>query len=362
MSIETEEGESTLIPVGPKPIETMLADYHQRQETGETTPFDIKVLKFHDLPEGATTPRVTRPDEKGRVATQVDFYNPSNVMEIGGQAVLAVRREPHETEVSIVEFFRRDEAGEWDLITNAPVLEGYQDPFDLGKIQGEHLFGAVKILEKNDQGRVTNYATEIFVMKQNLSELHPVALGPDKLKGIRLTELPDGRIGVFIRPQSPHGEKYGCGQVCYTEINNISELSNALRDIDNNLQMIENMFAAGEWGGVNDLHILKDGRIGIVGHVARMVDGKKDYYAAICVFDPKTRTHTDWEIIATADDLAQAGINIKPKKEDLGSVYYPSGSVRNGGFLDLYAGVGDTTSILDRRKDPFLKYENLENI
>jgi len=200
----------------------MLAQYQKRREA-ESSPVVIQVLKFHDLPEGATTPRITSPDEKGRLATQVDFYNPSKVMEIGGEEVLAVRREPHETEISIVEFFHRDEAG--------------------------------------------------------------------------------------------------------------------------------------EWGGVNDLHILKDGRIGIVGHVARMVDGKKDYYAAICVFDPKTRTHTDWEIIATADDLAQAGINIKPKKEDLGSVYYPSGSVRNAGYLDLYAGVGDTASVLDRRNDRFLKYE-----
>ena len=56
------------------------------------------------------------------------------------------------------------------------------------------------------------------------------------------------------------------------------------------------------------------------------------------IFDPKTRSVSNVQIIATAEQFPP----VKVKKSDLGSVFYPSGLVKLGdGSAYLYGGIGD---------------------
>jgi hypothetical protein len=179
--------------------------------------------------------------------------------------------------------------------------------------------------------------------------LPPFAIGPVGMKDIRLICCVDKKIAVFTRPQ---GGKAGLGKIGFILIDNLDELEPAIPKA----KIIENQFHEDEWGGANELFLLKNGLIGVLGHIAHFDDEIKHYYAMAFVYDPKTHWHSHMEILTTADEFPP----IEPKTEAMGKIIFSGGLHRSGdGSADLYVGIGDVKSGKIRIKDPFIRYEGL---
>jgi hypothetical protein len=251
--------------------------------------------------------------------------------------------------------FFEENGNVWKLVDEAPVL-GLQDPFYSEDIQGYHLIGGVHIYHEDNDG--TNYETYFYKYKKTLLELfndnnqvvEPFAKGPKGMKDIRLIDLRNGKIGVFTRPQGNHA---GLGKIGYVEISSLDQLEEAIPMA----KIIENQFHDNEWGGANELHLLNNGNIGVLGHLAHFDGEVRHYYAMAFIFDPKTRSHSHMEILTTADEFPP----VKAKKDELGKVIFSGGLYRNqDGTADLYVGIGDVRAGKIRIRDPFIDYERNE--
>jgi hypothetical protein len=120
-------------------------------------------------------------------------------------------------------------------------------------------------------------------------------------------------------------------------------------------RILQNQFHENEWGGVNELHLLKNGKIGVLGHIAHWDGEVRHYYAMAFAFDPETHHASHLEILTTADEFPV----VKPKKGDLGKIIFSGGLFRNdNGMATLYVGIGDTKAGRVEIKDPFLRFES----
>jgi len=184
---------------------------------------------------------------------------------------------------------------------------------------------------------------------RGLKGLEQFASGPERGKDIRLTLLSNGRVAVFTRPQ---GGEYGLGKIAYVELDSLEELNAA------NLQrakVIENQFAQEEWGGANELHLLPDGRIGVIGHIAyKDEENNRHYYVMSFLYNPKDHSSTPIKILATREDFPPGAA----KATDLGDVVFSGGMVRHGnGKATLYVGLSDVEAGSIKIDDPFWEVE-----
>ncbi|MEK7544243.1 MAG: DUF1861 family protein [Patescibacteria group bacterium] len=304
----------------------------------------------------------------GEHTIHLTAYNPAPIV-IDGQLHMWARVEERADEKnSAVILFKQGEDGTWTPVEGAPVFKGLQDPFYCGRIDGDHVFGGVQIYEVAGSSYL-GYRTVFYRYKNSYTELidphgdtvAPFAIGPEKMKDIRLIQLEPGRIGVFTRPQGPGSQFGGRGQIGYVEIASLGELQSALTRFDQQKDprtLIRGLFvdsASGEeeWGGANQLCLLPDGKIGVLGHIAGFNgDGKKDYYPITFIFDPKDKSVSHVKIIATAAQFPA----VEAKKGDLGSILFSGGLVRSDeGYSWLYVGIGDSKGGRIRIQDPFVE-------
>lgn len=274
-----------------------------------------------------------------------DVYNITAPFASAGRRVLAGRVEQRDSEHSKVYFFEaRDDA--WHVIPDAPVF-ALQDPF-FTHIAGELVFGGVQIADGPDGRLIWRTA---FFRGRDLFDLKPFFTGPTGMKDIRLSELTDGRIGVFTRPQ---GAKGGRGTIGYTEADSLDTLSLELIDA---APLLDGMFHPLDWGGANETHRLPDGRIGVLSHVACFEgdDSASDrhYWASSFVFDPRTRTWRDFKIIASRSQFSPGA----RKRPDLHDVVFSSGLVFEGERTRLYAGISDAEAHWLEIDNPFAPLE-----
>lgn len=306
----------------------------------------------------------------GEGSEHLTVYNPSPMV-IDGVTYLWARVEDRSKETgSKAILFKEGDDKVRHIVEGAPVFDDLQDPFYCGFFNGKHVFAGIQVGEvpgSKDLG----YRTVFFDLGASLEDvLHsggktfePFAVGPEKMKGIRLIKLADDRIGVFARPQGDFG---GRGKMGYFEIGSINELNTALADFDrikDPSTFIYGLFIDDEWGGPNQpqAHLLPDGKIGITGHIAGFgdtsfitLDGKKefkkDYHPISYIFDPKTKSISDVQILATTDNFDY----IEPKEEKFGKIIYGGGLVSTGdGYAWLYVGIGDVAAGRIKIKDPF---------
>lgn len=316
---------------------------------------------------------ITAPFEKSNidktevVAGSLIFTNPTKPIEMeGGKEHAFVRVEPRENEEgSTTVVFEREspESDNWINDRELPTFPNLQDPFYCGIIEGYQIFGGVQTNRK-ENGELS-WKTVFYRYKDGISELfdldgelsEPFVYGPTGMKDIRLHQISDGRIAVFTRPQ---GEFGGRGKIGYFEITSIFELEPKLIEHVEKKDpktLIEGLFCDQDWGGVNELHALSDGRIGVIGHIACMEEdpdypqhGIKNYYAISFIFNPETKEFSSLKIIATAEDFPE----IEGKKEDIGSVIFSGGIERQGGGQAIfYGGVKDMKSGYLPIQDPF---------
>lgn len=274
-----------------------------------------------------------------------DVYNIAAPFEDEGELVLAGRVEDRDSEQSEIHFFV--ERGEhWMPREGAPVFQ-LQDPF-FTKIAGELVFGGVQTFPHPEIDGALSWRT-VFYRGSNVADLKPFFSGPDQMKDLRLVEQQDGTIGVFTRPQ---GEKGGRGKIGYTQVTRLEDLS---KDIINQAPLLEGQFSDEEWGGGNEVHLLSNGLLGVLAHIARFDEqGDRHYYPMIFVFDPATRTYSDLEIIAERANFVDG----PAKRPDLADVVFSGGLVRHAdGTAELYAGTSDAEAQKVKIQDPFTAFE-----
>jgi len=281
----------------------------------------------------------------------VTVYNPAPVV-VDGQTYLWARVEKRITEKnSAVRLFKEGKNGGWDAVEEAPIFEGLQDPFYCGIIGGYHILGGVQVYDVPGTPDL-GYRTVFYRYRNSFTELlnangetrNPFVEGPEKMKGIRLIQRENGRIGVTVRPQGQFG---GRGRIGYFEIESLDTLQRALADYERQKDpktLNGGLFVDEEWGGANELSNLPDGKIGVLGHIAGFGENsnKKNYYSMTFIFDPETRSVSNVQIIATAEQFPPVEVK-RVKKDDRGSICYSGGLVKlENDHAWLYVGIGDT--------------------
>ena len=130
-------------------------------------------------------------------------------------------------------------------------------------IDGDLVVGGVEIFPHETIEGALAWRTIIY-KGANINSLERCFKGPDGMKGyLRLVQLQDKRIGVLS--QRPQGEKEAEGKIGFIIVDSIEDLT--IEAVEN-AELFENQFTDSEWGGANAAYVLKDGRIGVLGHVA----------------------------------------------------------------------------------------------
>ena len=275
-----------------------------------------------------------------------DVYNICAPFIDQGEPVIAGRVEARDKESSEVMFFV-ERQGRWVPRNGAPVF-ALQDPF-VTFVGEELVFGGVEVyFDGDDPHYVTSWRT-VFYRGYSVSGLVPFAKGPLTMKDIRLIERENGRIGVFTRPMMVDGARALIG---YTEIATLDDLT---EEAIEGAELLRHQFLPDEWGGANEAHPLKDGMIGVLGHIAWMEEFNiRHYYPMVFVFNPDNRRCTPIMLIATRAMFPDG----PAKRPDLQDVIFSGGLVRHeDGTASLYTGVSDAEAHVIRIPDPFLEYE-----
>lgn len=274
-----------------------------------------------------------------------DVYNITAPFCDNGRKVLAGRVEERCSEDSKAMFFYNS-GNMWKKVEN---VDNYklQDPF-IVRIGSEIVFGGVKTYPHPELKGMLGYKTE-FYRGNSISNLKKFAEGPEMMKDIRLIGLNDGSIGIFSRPQGKVG---GRGKIGYTSVKSLDELNDKVIE---KASLIDDLFIDEEWGGTNELHILKNGFIGALGHIAKYdYAGNRHYYSMVYLFDPVTKKASKVKIIAVRDDIPEGDA----KRPDLKDVLFSGGIIRNqNGTAELYLGVSDAEAYKIIIEDPFIEYE-----
>ncbi|EIS78282.1 hypothetical protein YPPY72_2898 [Yersinia pestis PY-72] len=238
--------------------------------------------------------------------------------------------------------FFSEQQGQWAPVENAPTFQ-LQDPF-FTRIEDELILGGVEINPHPDNPRQLIWHT-VFFRGRDIHSLTRFASGPPGMKDIRLCHIQQGRIGVFTRPQGKIG---GRGTIGYVEINNLEALT---PETITSAELFEQQFNSEEWGGVNETHLLCDGTIGLLSHIACFDQhGRRHYYPGVFIFNPDTKNYTPIKIIAARDNFLPGAT----KRPDLVDVIFPGGLIvlPNNGWR-LYVGASDAEAHWIDIEDPF---------
>ncbi|MBC1935344.1 DUF1861 family protein [Listeria grandensis] len=276
-----------------------------------------------------------------------DVYNitaPFVVAE--GVAVIAGRVESRDSEMAEIGFFEQRDAS-WVWLDGMPEL-ALQDPF-VTRIDGEWIIGGVEVFPSEADPAKLAWRTCLYRGAQ-LADLTLFFQGPVGMKDLRLKQLTNGDIAVFTRPQ---GEKGGRGKIGFCLVKNLADVTIELIEA---APLLAPHFAENEWGGANEIHVLKNGKLGVLAHIANFdLAGNRHYYAAICVIDPQ-----DGTIVAPMEIISERGDFLAgpSKRPDLVDVVFSGGLIRKpDGTADLYVGISDADAQKRTIRDPFVKFE-----
>ncbi len=268
-----------------------------------------------------------------------DVYNCSIPFEKDGKTYIYGRVERRqEWARSWVKLFEKVGPDEYSLVQGSAYYQ-LEDPY-VQWIHGELILGGTHV-QKTNNGQIGDYFG-YFYRGNDLEDMLFFTTGPRKMKDIRLVPLKDGSIGIFSRLNGPEiVKKYGSGAVIgFAKVNDLSQIN---ADLIENAPAIGNLFGQGEWGGCNQCYLLKDGRVGVIGHKSYKQMNHEGvnlsvYLNVAFIFDPDTHQATEPQIIATRKSYPDAPAKLKY----LSDCAFTSGIVlRPDGKADLYSGIGD---------------------
>ncbi|QJD87468.1 DUF1861 family protein [Cohnella herbarum] len=277
-----------------------------------------------------------------------DVYNITSPFMDRGSLIIAGRVEGRTTERSDVLFFRQ-QGDVWTPHPDYPTFE-LQDPF-VTRIKGELIFGGVAVIsDPLHPENIVSWVTS-FYRGQDVRSLQPFLTGPDRMKDVRLLELANGEIGVLSRP----GGLLGGGPGSVIGFTKVSTLEDVTADIIARAPTFNNQFSPLEWGGANEPHLLANGYVGVLGHIAEFDGVNRRYRAITFAFHPETSIASPMKIIAMRQNFPAGAA----KRMDLKDIIFSGGIVRKaGGLADLYVGASDAEAYRIEIKDPFLEYES----
>jgi hypothetical protein len=276
-----------------------------------------------------------------------DVYNISVPFSCQGKTWIAGRVEKRENEWSTVRFFEETAPDVYTAALPDKVFHDFQDPF-VTNICGELVLGGVQVVaDPLDLSRIVHWHT-CFYRGESPTQLKLFAIGPSHMKDIRLCGLNDGRVAVFTRPQ---GKKGGLGKIGFMIFDSLDAVNG---EEMLGARIFKTHFLPEEWGGANDVHLLRNGLLGVVGHIARR-DLKGLHYQPMCfALDISTGEHTSMKILARRADFPKG----PAKRPDLADVLFTAGVIRHPcGSATLYTGVSDCEACSAEIDDPFLSFE-----
>ncbi len=270
----------------------------------------------------------------------VDVYNISSPFCWNGRTLLFGRVEPRDSELSHILCFT-PEGGKWNRCDDFTSLS-LQDPF-FAVINDELILGGVEVFYAYEGAANLSWRT-VFYRGHDLAQMHRFAQGPEMMKDIRLCALPDGRILFMTRPN---------GKIGYVVLDSLDALN---AEVLANAPLLQDHFVEGEWGGSNQLHVLKNGKVGVLSHVACFdAAGDRHYYSSAFCLEPDTGACTPMKMIACRNDFLPG----PAKRPDLVDVIFSGGLVRDGnGTATLYCGVSDAGAQALQIADPFVEMES----
>jgi len=277
---------------------------------------------------------------------KADVYNITAPFKVGRKSYLLGRVEPRNKETGTVSMFFKKTSRKWQVDPECPIYT-LQDPF-IFKLKEQIIIGGIETKEK-PKTKLIGYRT-VFYKGKDIKNLKKIVTGPWGMKGIRFVQLGSHKIGVFTRPQGKKGRR---GKIGFTTTESLNKLKP--RKLSRT-PVIDEMFARGEWGGVDEVFLLKNKKLGILGHAAHYSKNwTRHYYPITFIFDPETKEFYDLKIIARKADFPHG----ECKRPDLRDVVYPGGLTRDKktGLAKLYAGVSDAEAYEITIEDPFLEYE-----
>jgi hypothetical protein len=277
-----------------------------------------------------------------------DVYNISRPFVLNGKTYLPGRVEPRDKEISRVIFFEK--ISEDTFKATKYQIPHFQDPC-VTKIDGDLLIGGTEIFT-DENHNITNWHTT-FYKGPNLESLKKVLIAPYKMKDVRLLQDENG-IHIFSRPQ---GGEALFGKIGYAFASKFSDITTKIIE---EAPLLKDQGDYTTWSGVNDAIMLKNGWIGVLGHIAMMSEGMvRHYYGMTFALNPKTKEKTPIKIICERSDFAPGDA----KRSDLVDVVFVGGIIRNeGGFASLYVGLSDAEAHYALINDPFLEYERLPKV
>lgn len=276
-----------------------------------------------------------------------DVYNISRPFLISGEEYIFGRVEPrNNSELSKVFLFKK--ANEiWISEESFKPLDNSEDPF-ISKINDKLILGCVEVVKmekahKFDSGNYLNYRTVLYDVL-DFSNPKRIFEGPWKMKDIRFIEIPNQKIALFSRPQ---GNEFGRGKIGFTIIDSLEKIEHCHLY---NAPLL-NYFHDEEWGGANEIHLLKNGNLFVLGHIAkRNEDNSLSYYPMYFTINPLTKEHSEIKILFKREHLPEG----ESKNDKLKDVIFPGGFNENpDGTIDIYIGAGDAEAYRVRIKNNF---------
>lgn len=277
----------------------------------------------------------------------LDVYNITAPFQWRGSTCLFGRVEARDVEHSKLVLFCRGADGVWAPSDVMPPLDSLQDPC-FTEVDGEIILGGVRFPIQLADGN-TGWRMEFYRLTAE-GRLDHLFNGPDKMKDIRLKQLPDGSIAVFTRPQ---GEIGGRGRIGLTVVPNLSELN---AEVIEAARLLPPQHSSDEWSGANEIHLLENGKLGVLGHLARFDHNEhRQYFAVVFTVCPATGQAGPLRLIAERRDFPDG-----PKKRpDLEDVIFSGGLVRgSNGKAELYVGLSDAAAAKIEIPDPFASIES----
>jgi hypothetical protein len=276
-----------------------------------------------------------------------DVYNITAPFRFNGKTLLAGRVEKRESEFSeTVIFEKADSNNKWTPCFTNPAFQGLQDPC-ITWANDELVLGGVRYpvpMEHGGYGCVME-----FYRGKSLETLQPFLSGPRGMKDIRFKQLSDGRVAIFSRPQGAIG---GRGEVGFA----IAPSWDAITaEMIAGAPLFKGQWLKEEWGGVNEVHLLANGHLGCLGHIACFdAAGNRHYYPMTFAVDSKTLQPSPIRIIAQRSFFPPGS----SKRPDLVDVVFSGGIVRNDDkTANLFAGTSDAAAAFVKLPDPFLQFE-----
>ena len=268
-----------------------------------------------------------------------DVYNCSIPFEWQGKRYLFGRVERREDFANSVTFLLLETGRDHYVPVEGAVVYPIEDPH-VAMIGDEIILGGTHVRKRRNQ---IDTLYGYYYRGRDLRFLSHFTCGPANMKDIRLVELRDGRVGVFTRPRGKRiAELYGSEAVVgFAILNSIDELDDTIVD---KARVIDGLFAEGEWGGCNQCYLLRDGRIGVIGHRCYKQPTPQAvlqvYVNIAFIFDPFTFSVSDMQVIGDKDSYPPTP-HMLPYLADCA---FTSGiEMRPDGKADLYSGLGDVT-------------------